>query len=158
MRTATPPALGAPGPRRVATEGAGMRTRPQQLAAHSLITLAWGAVTLSTVYELPERLHESIIGAAICITVCIAIGNIAIGNRRYYHRDLDILRTEVEDGIKASRFGGILDGAEMPFRPAVPDGPVHSVPITGENAIVGVRKGVVVDLDAVRDAIRHTES
>lgn len=135
-----------------------MRTRTQRLAGYGFVALAWATVTISTLNQWNERLHESVIGTAICITVCVTVGTIAVGNRRYYRCDLEILRNEVDSAIKASSFGRLLADAEMPFRPAVPDGPVRSVPITGENAIIGVREGSVIDIDAARDAIRRSES
>ncbi|MCO6011466.1 hypothetical protein NE236_41605 [Actinoallomurus purpureus] len=130
-----------------------MRT-PQQLASIGVIAAAWGTVAISVANTWDEHLHDAIIGAAICITIAI----VAVSNRSVYHRDLDILRTEVDTAIKASNFGQVLDKCGTPFRPAVPDGPVRSVPITGENAIAGVRDGTLIDLNAVRDAIRRSES
>lgn len=132
-----------------------MRTRRtiHQLAAFGLtVIVPWGIVAVLVATIWPEHLPTAILNGLGFISIV----GVAAVNRKYYHRDVATLRDEVDAAIKASPVGQLLEQAGLPFRSAIPDKQVTSVPIPGDDAIAGIQDGGVINMDAARDAIRNS--
>lgn len=141
-----------------------MRSRitQQVIAFGATVVIPWGLIALLVATVWPENLGVAVINGLGFISVV----GVATVNRRHYddrantiHVDVDTLRTAVDTAIAASDFGKILAKfGGVPYRPAFPDGPVQPVCVPDAAAVAGMEDGTVVDLDAVRDAIRHSHN
>jgi hypothetical protein len=113
----------------------------------------WAIVTLIVTMARPDKIPDAVIGAAICTTITVAV----IGNRRYFHRDINPIQSKVNTLLTASKVGKYLDEAGAPFEGGEPDPVIvsHHLNIDGQDVIVGVCDGVDPDVAGIRAALRR---